>query len=102
MSPSILLENANGQNLVSSASESSESVSPHTDLTDGPLEPLAVVGFSLRFPQEATTPEAFWSMLLEKRCAMTEWPGDRMNSEAFYHSDKNRSDTVSSNTANQA
>lgn len=58
------------------------------------LEPLAIVGFSLKFPQEATTPDAFWKMLTEKRCAVTEWPKDRLNIDAFYHPDSSRPDTV--------
>lgn len=63
------------------------------DMTDR-LEPIAVVGLSLRFPQEATSPNAFWDMMVEKRCAMTEWPKERLNLEAFYHPDTNRLDTV--------
>ena len=58
------------------------------------LEPIAIVGFSLRFPHEATSPKAFWDMLAEKQCAMTEWPKDRVNIDAFYHPDSNRCDTV--------
>lgn len=57
------------------------------------LEPIAVIGFSLEIPQ-ATTPDTFWKMLTEKRCAMTDWPKDRINLDAFYHADANRSDTV--------
>ena len=59
------------------------------------FQPLAVVGFSLRFPQDATTAEAFWKMLMEGRSAMTEYPKDRMNIDAFYHPDTTRQDTVS-------
>ena len=58
------------------------------------LAPIAIVGFSLKFPQEATSPESFWHMLAERRCAMTEWPKDRVNIDAFYHADSNRCDTV--------
>ena len=57
-------------------------------------EPIAVIGFSLKFPQEATTPDAFWEMLKSNRCAMTEWPKDRLNIDAFYHADNKRTDTV--------
>jgi acyl transferase domain-containing protein len=44
--------------------------------------PLAITGFSFRFPQEAVTPEAFWKMMIEKRCASTETPSDRWNVNA--------------------
>lgn len=59
------------------------------------LEPVAVIGFSLKFPQDATSPEAFWKILMEKRCSMTEWPKERLNLNAFYHPDSSRPDTVS-------
>lgn len=68
--------------------------SDHAMLEEDRLEPIAVIGFSLEFPQEATSPENFWKMLTEKRCAMTDWPKDRMNVDAFYHADSNRTDTV--------
>lgn len=59
------------------------------------LEPIAVVGFSLKFPQDAVSPDLFWKMITEKRCAMTEFPTDRISLNAFYHADGERSDTVS-------
>lgn len=58
------------------------------------LEPIAVIGFFLKFPQDATSSEAFWKMLMEKRCSMTEWPKERLNLNAFYHPDSSRPDTV--------
>lgn len=58
------------------------------------LKPIAIIGFSLKFPQEATSAEGFWKMLTEKRCCMTEFPRDRANIEAFYHPDSDRLDTV--------
>lgn len=58
------------------------------------LEPVAVVGFSLKFPQDGVSADSFWEMLIEKRCAMTEFPKDRINLNAFYHPDTDRNDTV--------
>lgn len=58
------------------------------------IEPIAVVGFSLKFPQDATSPESFWKMIVEKRCAMTQIPEDRLKLDSFYGTDKNRNDTV--------
>ena len=58
------------------------------------IEPVAVVGLSLKFPQDATSPEAFWKMIMEKRCAMTEMPGHRLQMDSFYGTDRNRNDTV--------
>ncbi|KAL9088429.1 MAG: hypothetical protein Q9165_006153 [Trypethelium subeluteriae] len=51
------------------------------------VEPIAIVGFSLKFPQEADNTSVFWQMLLERRCAMTDWPEDRLNPKAFLHPD---------------
>ncbi|KAJ5526486.1 polyketide synthase [Penicillium frequentans] len=45
---------------------------------------IAVCGFSLKFPQDATTPEALWDMMLQRHCAMTEFPADRINVDGFY------------------
>ena len=35
---------------------------------------IAIIGLSLKFPQEASSAEGFWDMLMGKRCAMTEVP----------------------------
>lgn len=73
-----------------------EPVSPQWEGSDHDrLEPIAVIGFSVKFPQEATTAEGFWNLLVQGRSAMTEIPGDRFNINAFYHPDANRHDTVS-------
>ena len=63
--------------------------------TEDKLEPIAVIGFSIKFPQEAVSPESFWDMLTEARSAMTDFPKDRFNLNSFYHPDANRHDTVS-------
>ena len=65
-----------------------------TSIHREPYEPLAVVGLAIKFPQEATSVANFWRMLLEKRCAMTEWPGNRLNIDAFHHPDPSRRGTV--------
>ena len=56
-------------------------------------EPIAVVGFSINFPQEATSEGSFWQMLTEGRSAMTEVPNSRFNIDAFYHPNADRLDT---------
>lgn len=60
-----------------------------------PIEPIAVIGLDLKFPGDATTPEAFFDMLLEGRSARTEVPKDRFNIDAFYHPDQERAGAVS-------
>ncbi|KAL4860853.1 hypothetical protein BDV12DRAFT_208748 [Aspergillus spectabilis] len=49
------------------------------------MEPIAIIGLSIKFPRDADTPEGFWRMLEEKQSAMEEWPKDRINLEAFVH-----------------
>lgn len=61
----------------------------------GTLPPLAVIGMSFRFPQDATDAPSFWRMLLEKRCASTEVPPDRFNINAHYHPDKDQIESTS-------
>lgn len=63
-------------------------------LEEDKLEPIAVIGLALRFPQDATSPEAFWQMLMDGRSAMTEVPKDRFNIDAFYQSDLKMTNVV--------
>jgi acyl transferase domain-containing protein len=62
------------------------------------MEPIAVIGFSMRFPENATTPEGFWEILQNGRSVMTEVPPDRFKVDGFYDSDASRPDTVRSST----
>lgn len=79
-----------------------DSPSPHVsnqDLTGetpggDKLEPIAVVGMAIKFPQDATTPEAFWEMLVKGRSALSGVPKERYNVDAFYHPDGTRPGVV--------
>ncbi|TGJ79824.1 hypothetical protein E0Z10_g8943 [Xylaria hypoxylon] len=51
-------------------------------------EPIAICGLALKFPQDASSEEGFWAMLLDKRSAMTEFPPERLNINSFYHPTK--------------
>ncbi|KAL2818527.1 hypothetical protein BDW59DRAFT_165475 [Aspergillus cavernicola] len=59
------------------------------------LMPLAVVGLSFKFPQNATSPEGFWDLLEAGRSASTQFPASRMNIDAHYHQDRSRLDAIS-------
>ena len=61
----------------------------------GTTEPIAIVGFSMRFPQDATSSQGFWRMLCQGRSAMTEVPENRFNLKAFYHPDSSKISSVS-------
>ncbi|KAI9742337.1 MAG: hypothetical protein M1818_003870 [Claussenomyces sp. TS43310] len=65
-----------------------------TQMVVDKLEPIAVIGLSLKFPQEADTAENFWQMLIEGRSAMTEVPKDRWNIDSFYHPNADRHDAM--------
>ena len=45
---------------------------------------------------DADSPGSPWSALEEKRYAMTVWPKDRINLNAFYHRDEDRDEKVDS------
>jgi hypothetical protein len=83
--------------------ESSDSTAVHLDLDIGfsneqtheipkaatiheGIELIAVIGMSLRFPQDAISPESFWNKLMESKSAQTKVPNERYNVDAFYRS----------------
>lgn len=51
-------------------------------------DPVVICGFSLNFSQDATSPEAFWNMMMERRCAMTEFPPERLNAHGFHQKER--------------
>jgi hypothetical protein len=57
-------------------------------------DPIAIVGFSFKFPQEGDTQDGFWKMLLEKLCAMTEFPADRMSVKGHYRKEKRQTTVI--------
>ncbi|KAJ5758194.1 uncharacterized protein N7511_006888 [Penicillium nucicola] len=65
------------------------------ELIEKSPNPLAIVGLSFRLPQEAVTPEAFWEMIMARRCAVTEFPPDRLNIDAHYSPETDRLDSLS-------
>jgi acyl transferase domain-containing protein/SAM-dependent methyltransferase/acyl carrier protein len=50
-------------------------------------EPVAIVGIGLRFPGNASTPEAFWKNLAGGVDCVTETPSSRWSTEAYYDAD---------------
>lgn len=82
------------QDSISSASSCSGDEMQTDDIEQDALMPIAIIGFSLKFPGEATSPEAFWEMLMNGKNVTTKFPSDRINHEAFRHPDSNRQGTV--------
>jgi len=58
------------------------------------MEPIAVIGFSFKLPQDADDSSSFWEMLEAGRNVMTEWPSSRVNIDAFHNSDASQKNTV--------
>lgn len=88
-------------NGVSEVNEHASPGAPNDGASDAELDgdefdPIVICGFSLKFPQEATSAEAFWKMMVEKRCAMTEFPPNRLNANGF-HQGRKRLQTVCRN-----
>ena len=54
------------------------------------VQPLAIVGLSITFPQNMTSPDALWEALAQRKSAMIEFPKSRLNLEAFYDPDTER------------
>ncbi|KAJ5894604.1 hypothetical protein N7495_006295 [Penicillium taxi] len=59
------------------------------------VPPLAIVGLSLKFPQDAVSPESFWEMVVEGRCASTDFPPDRLSIDSHHNLDSSRLDSLS-------
>ncbi|KAH6683357.1 fatty acid synthase S-acetyltransferase [Halenospora varia] len=58
------------------------------------VPPVAVIGLSLKFPQEAVSVDSFWDLLMNGRSAMTEVPRDRFNVDSFYYGEGGKTGTV--------
>jgi hypothetical protein len=59
------------------------------------IEPLAIVGFSLKFPEDATDADSFWEMLINGRNVSTKFPSERLNIDSFNDPKNDRQGTVS-------
>ncbi|ETS74933.1 hypothetical protein PFICI_13417 [Pestalotiopsis fici W106-1] len=54
-------------------------------------DPVVVCGFSIKLPQDATNADSFWKVMMDRRCAMTEFPHDRMNVNGFFQQEPGQS-----------
>ncbi|KAI1080984.1 hypothetical protein F5B20DRAFT_588940 [Whalleya microplaca] len=57
-------------------------------------DPVVVVGFSFRFPQDTVSDDAFWKVISEGISTMTEVPETRYNANGHHDLDQARQDTV--------
>ena len=66
-----------------------------TSLEAGPLEPIAIIGLSCRFPDGASDPQKLWKKLETGFSAWSKGPGGRFNMEAFHDPDNSHASSVS-------
>ncbi len=52
-------------------------------------EPIAIIGMGCKFPGSSNSPEQFWDLLKNGKCAITDIPSERWNLEGFYDADPN-------------
>lgn len=55
---------------------------------------VAVIGIAIKFPGDASSTEAFWEMLMNRRSALSDVPKDRFNVDAFWSPDAFEPGTV--------
>lgn len=65
-----------------------------TAMEDDMVKPVAVVGMACRFPDDATSPDAFYEMLANGRAAWSEVPENRFKIDSYYHPNGGRVGTT--------
>lgn len=61
---------------------------------DDAVVPIAIVGIGCRFPGDGENVESLLDMLREGRDAWSEFPGDRVNIDGFYHPSGQRQGSI--------
>lgn len=59
------------------------------------MEDIAIIGFGLRFPGKANTPEGLWEVMAGGESQWSEFPEDRLNIDGYFHPSGNRQGSVS-------
>ncbi|KAJ5747735.1 uncharacterized protein N7511_009431 [Penicillium nucicola] len=57
-------------------------------------QPLAIVGMGLRYPGDVNSSDDFWDLMMDRRCASTKFPSDRLGVDKHYHPDNTRMDSL--------
>jgi|TARA_R110002003_G_scaffold9_36_gene678 acyl transferase domain-containing protein len=77
----------------SSTAELRPTLAPGLD-QQGSKEAIAIIGFALKFPQDVTSEENLWKLLMERRTTKTDVPSNRWNLDGFYKPHGNWPGTV--------
>lgn len=57
-------------------------------------DPVAVIGFSHRFPGDAVDEDSFWNIIVQGKSTMTDVPISRYNIDGFFSKNKSNRNTV--------
>lgn len=66
----------------------------HSRINSTAMEPFAIVGVSLKMPQEAVSESSLWEVIENRRNLMTEWPESRAEVDAFHDGGSKKPNTV--------
>ncbi|KAI1742676.1 putative polyketide synthase [Xylaria scruposa] len=55
------------------------------ELDGNDADSIAICGFSIKFPEDATTAESLWKIIVGRRCTTEQFPPDRISSQGFFH-----------------
>ncbi|RAR00022.1 polyketide synthase PksJ [Stemphylium lycopersici] len=69
-----------------------ESSPPH--VSHNGIEPVAIIGFGFKFPNDVDNADGLWELLMERRSTMTKVPKSRWNIDGFYKEHGIRPGTV--------
>ena len=59
------------------------------------MEPIAIIGFSFKLPEDAVDEAGFWNILEKGRNVLSDsWPRERWNMDAFYDPDMSKDNKV--------
>ncbi|KAJ8131580.1 hypothetical protein O1611_g2046 [Lasiodiplodia mahajangana] len=69
------------------ASSDASSLDPTypSELDGNDADSIAICGFSIKFPDDATTAESLWRIIAERRCTTKQFPPSRISSQGFFH-----------------
>lgn len=82
------------ENITLATNSTMEKSLGHGEADSPGFEPIAIIGYGFKFPQDITNAESLWKLLMERRSTMTEIPENRWNIDGFYKEHGHRPGTV--------